>query len=433
MPKPRNITVATTDYTVPEEVDINDLPPSIDFKSLEEAEENNSLKTELQSYKKSTIPQEPPLFLDLNNLCRPISTSRREIEAFFLNRYGAHSLEKLNRNAQMNPADKALWEAFVKRWPITDAEMTGAGLKYGSAGDFIKKMNFRQYWEFRNYQIQTMNGSTNEENIFLERLRLSRIEDLKTPLHELLKKSDPELSKLFELNKNLIDLIPGKDLTLEDVINYLKNMHNLYQGVTVTQNEDPNKDPNIEEAYIKYNNKTLVTIHHAENSGQHYDFKLSGDLSKEELNKAIPLMIDQVHRSKEKTNTHGIEIYGFLKNPKRALELFMLLMKNELYSITIEAATLDAWRDAANDLNNRNQKAFQQALAIYHGDQDNLGLYPLACACQKENSKDTVMQNWEKVKKHWDKNKNLFFEEQPEQSADENPTLTVPTKPPKPY
>lgn len=398
----------------------------------EEAEENNSLKTELQSYKKPEMSQTP--LLDLNNLCRPISTSRREIEAFFFKNYGPHALESINRTAQMKAEDKALWEAFAKRWPITDAEMTGTGLKYGSAGNVIKKMNFRQYWEFRNYQIQTMNGSE-DYNIFLERLRLSRIKDLDIPLNKLLEKPDPELSKLFELNKNLLDLIKGEDLTLEDVINYLKNMHNLYQGVTVTQNKDNN------EAYIQYKDndetpaKNLVTIRYDQSKQHHYNFRLNGDLTTEELNKAIPLMIDQVHRSKEITNTHGIEIYGFLNNPKRALEIFMLLMKNGLYSITIEEATLAAWGKAADDPNNRNQKAFQQALAIYHGDENNPGLYPLACACQKENSKDTVEQNWEKVKYYWDQNKNLNFWEQtkqPEQPADKNPTLTFPTKPPKP-
>ncbi len=467
----REIKVSKDDDTPkdPQEVGIDDLPArQIDIRSFEEAEEaeteeeaeakeNNFLKTELQSYKypelaplhselSSALPQQP--LFDLNNLCRPISTSRKEIEAFFQYNNSEHALEQINRTAQMHKEDQELWETFHKNWPIAGTEMEGAGLKYLSAENVIKHMNFRQYWEFRNYQIQTMNGSIDEGKVFLERLRLSRIKDLNTPLNTLLNPSDSKLSELselsklsefFKLNQNLIDLIKGENLTLEDVINYLKNMHNLYQGVTITQNDTNNQ------AYIKVKDKdypddetkakTLVTINNASSPQHNYTFKLARDLTEQELNTAIPLMIDQVHRSKEITNTHGVEIYGFLKNPQKALEIFMLLMKNGLYSITISEETLAAWRKAADDPKNNNQAAFQQALAIYHGDKYNLGLYPLACVCQKEHSEDTVKKNWEKVQKYWDKNQELKFVEQTKSSNDSgNPTTqTSPIDPPQPH
>lgn len=459
----RQIRVSTHDDTPedpqknPQEEVIEDLHRQIDIRSFEEeaeaetdaeaeAKENNSLTTELQSYKQPELELNPPLhseisadstekpLLDLNNLCRPISTSRKEIEAFFEHKYPTHASEPINRNAQMHKEDQELWETFHKNWPIAGTEMEGAGLKYLSAGNVIKHMNFRQYWEFRNYQIQTMNGSIDEGQVFLERLRLSRTKDLNTPLKELLNppNSEPnsELLEFFKLNQNLLDLIKSKDLTLEDVINYLKNMYNLYQGVTVTQNESNN------EAYIKVKDKdypddetkakTLVTINYASSPQHNYTFKLARDLSEQELNTAIPLMIDQVHRSKEITNTHGVEIYGFLKNPKKALEIFMLLIKNGLYSITIAPETLNAWEAAAADTKNNNQAAFQQALAIY-GNKDNPGLYDLSCVCNKNYSKEKVKENWGKVQNYWAKTKELKFLEPPKSSNNAaNRTTQIP-------
>lgn len=237
------------------------------------------------------------------------STQRSELENFFNDR--PKEFEKFQAEAR----DKKFLEKHSIEW-LTDTskpENPKYTLKLNSRYVILQNMPFEMYWNFRNYQAQTIQ---------------KRLD------------SGPDETQKEYLNKCLA----------------------LYKNVSI-EVDPATVPPSKQQAYIKCDGKTLVSIttDNTDNKNNMI-FKIDPSLKDQELDRAILLMIDQVTRQQERSMDNRLEIFGYENNPTIALRIYQLAIL-EGSRPEIHKDTLAAWQaKAANTSNPDERNKFNNAL-----------------------------------------------------------------------
>lgn len=374
-----------------------------------------------------------------------------EINSFFDKEFGEHGRHNPQNLYQKNLLELERKFTTIANGIIPKSLFQFKKLPWFVRESFMQEMNFEQYWKFKEFQIESMqnlvditSNSTGQNvfttGIFLSRLHLKfkgdYLDKLKNDIEielaaqkhdtdyqtQLLKKLNEkligaiinqptaELLEILEKNESFMEQISNSyDIT--SAIEYAKYMCSIYDNVKM----EVTKDKTLVQ---DENNTTLFTITYSDQNKDkeklpaHYQFEFSQGLDDQQLTKAVYIMLDQAHRAKELTNTHGITIYGFKNNPQKALQIFILCANNNLRNIRIDEETKKAWQEQATKYcppDPDNYKVFKDALDILDNGitLNKKKLSSLACICQNIKNqreqkiyKNTLKEYWDHIK-YW--------------------------------